>query len=447
MSAVTKLKPNPLKLLQKEFSLLDLGGKFGVFRPDSLIWVSGMPTAPALYVYQVKDAAIAMKRFIETMPVSTKPTELINQFYSDPLTTVYQNIAFTPEAVSSTTLNLWLGHTITPKAGPWQALKQYLLYVICDGDEIAFDYLIRFIAHALQKPEEKPGVMIVLLSGQGTGKGTLEIILRKIWAATILMVNDVESVVGRFNARLERSFIVFMDEALFRGDGKSSDRLKSLVTAKHIQIEEKYQPERTIESHHRFIAASNQEHFNRTEYDDRRMYYLRVSERFKDNPEYWSHVHTAIKSGEVGAMADDLLTMDISDFNVRQRPASNELLNQKLKSLTGLERFWFDALWNGLIYGCGQYIGNFDSDWIAGKFWQTDSILRAYKNKYPSEQRYNPADGRELSEVLKRICPSAVNVRRQVGGDRRWGYDLPELSIARGEMGVYLGGKPNWPPA
>ncbi len=447
MSAITKLKPNPLRLLQKEFSLLELSGKFGVFRPASLIWVSGMPTAPALYVYQGKDAEIAMKRFIEIIPVSTKPTELIHQFYSDPQTTVYRNVAFTPEAVSSATLNLWQGHTITPQAGQWQTLKQYLQYVICNGDENAYEYLIRFIAHALQKPEDKPGVMIVLLSGQGTGKGTLEIVLRRIWAATTLMVSDVESVVGRFNARLERSFIVFMDEALFRGDGKSSDRLKSLVTAKHIQIEEKYQPERTIESHHRFIAASNQEHFNRTEYDDRRMCYLRVSERFKDNPEYWSRVHTAINNGEIEAMTHDLLTMDISDFNIRQRPASNELLNQKLKSLTGVERFWFDALWNGLIYGSGQYIGNFESDWVNGKFWQTDSILRTYKNKYPSEQRYNPADGRELSEVLKRICPSAVNVRRQVGGDRRWGYDLPELNIARSEMEAYLGGKPNWPPA
>lgn len=447
MSAVTKLKPNPLRVLQQEFKLIELNGKFGVFRPSSLIWVPGMPTAPALEVYQGKDATLVMKRFIETIPAATKPNELIAQFFTDPNTTVYQNIAFSPVPVSSNTLNLWHGHTITPKQGSWNTVKQYLLHVICNSDQIAYDYLIRYIAHALQKPEEKPGVMIVLLSGQGTGKGTLEVILRRIWAATTLMVSDVDSVVGRFNARLERSYIVFMDEALFRGDAKSSDRLKSLVTAKQIQIEEKYQPERTIESHHRFFAASNQEHFNRTEYDDRRMYYLRVSEQFKDNPEYWKLVYAAIDNGEVEAMAQELLTMDLSDFNVRQRPASNELLNQKLKSLTGLERFWFDTLWNGSTYSHGQYVGDLESEWIAGKFWQSEDIINAYKKRYPTAQRYDPANGRELSETLKRICPSAINLRRQIGGDRRYGYDLPALNVAREEMEAYLGGSISWPAA
>lgn len=445
MSSVTKLKPNPLRMLQQEFKLIELGGKFGVFRPDSLNWVPGMANAPALFVYQGKDAAIAMKRFIETIPVSTKPDELIRQFYSDPQTTVYQNIAFTPTPAPSGTLNLWHGHTITPKAGSWQTLKQYFHYVLCSGDQKAYDYVIRYIAHALQKPEEKPGVMIVLLSGQGTGKGTLEIILRRIWSATTLMVSDVESVVGHFNARLERSYIVFMDEALFRGDGKSSDRLKNLVTAKHIQIEEKYQPERTIESHHRFFAASNQDHFNRTEYDDRRMYYLRVSEQFKDNPDYWDRVNVAINSGEVEAMVHDLLALDLSDFNVRHRPASNELLNQKIKSLSGLERFWFDALWNGSIYSSAMYAGDIQSEWDEGKFWQSEDIINAYRKRHPSEQRYASATARELSEVLKRVCPSAVNLRRQIGGDRRYGYELPSLTVARHEMEVYLGGKPDWP--
>lgn len=445
MNAVTKLKPNPLRLLQEEFKLIELGGKFGVFRPDSLIWVPGMTHAPALHVYQGKDAAIAMKRFIETIPVATKPNELTQQFYANPQTAVYQNVAFTPLPVPSGTLNLWHGHTIKPKAGNWLTIKQYLLDVICNGDQKAFDYLIRYIAHALQKPEEKPGVMIVLLSGQGTGKGTLEVILRRIWTATTLMVNDVDSVVGQFNARLERSFIVFMDEALFRGDGKSSDRLKSLVTAKHIQIEEKYQPERTIESHHRFFAASNQDHFNRTEYDDRRMFYVRVSEQFKGRSEYWDRVHAAIDNGEVEAMTYDLLALDLSNFNVRHRPASNELLNQKVKSLTGLERFWFDALWTGNTYSSDQLVGEIESEWGAGKFWQTEDIINAYRKRYPSGQRYTAASGRELSEVLKRICPSALNTRRQVGGDRRHGYELPTLAVARQEMGAYLGGSIDWP--
>ena len=445
MNAVTKLKLNPLHLLQQEFNLLELGGKFGVIRPSSLTWTPGMVIAPALQVYQGKDASIALKRFLETQPTPSKPDELIRQFYADPNTLTYTDVAFTPATVPRNTLNLWHSHTITAKFGNWHTIKQYLLHVLCSGDQTAYEYLIRYVAHALQRPEDKPGVMIVMLGGQGTGKGTLEVILRHIWEATTLMVSDVDSVIVGFNAQLERSYIVFMDEALFRGDSKSSDRLKSLVTSPIIQIEEKYQPKRTIESKHRFFAASNQTHFNRTEYDDRRMYYLRVSERFKGNSSYWTKLYQAIEAGEVEAMTFDLLAMDLTDFDVRQRPASNELLSQKIQSLTGFEKFWFDAVWNGCTYSIGQSGSKIESEWADPKFWQTEDMVQAYRVRFPSEQRFNSAMGRDVAEALKKLCPSAVSNRRSTQYERRHGYDLPALLVARQEMENYLGGKIVWP--
>ena len=125
----------------------------------------------------------------------------------------------------------------------------------------AYDYLIRYMAHALQKPWEKPGVMIIMLGGQGIGKGTLGRIFQKIWSATYIQTNNISLVTGEFNASLERAFIVFLDEALFVGNRKDSDRLKSLVTEPEILINEKYQPARQVRSYHRFIAATNADHF------------------------------------------------------------------------------------------------------------------------------------------------------------------------------------------
>ena len=92
------------------------------------------------------------------------------------------------------------------------------------------------MAHALQKPEEKPGVMINLLGGQGIGKGTLGRIFQRIWTATYVQVSNISLVTGSFNAALERAYIVFLDEALFVGDRRASDRLKSLVTEPAINI-------------------------------------------------------------------------------------------------------------------------------------------------------------------------------------------------------------------
>lgn len=100
------------------------------------------------------------------------------------------------------------------------------------------------IAHALQCPEEKAEIMIILISAPGCGKGTVRRIFQMIWSATFLQTFNIDSVVGNFNASLERAYIVFLDEAQFFGNRQATDALKSLVTEPTILINEKYQPAR-----------------------------------------------------------------------------------------------------------------------------------------------------------------------------------------------------------
>jgi phage/plasmid-associated DNA primase len=138
--------------------------------------------------------------------------------------------------------------------------------------------------------------MLVFLGGQGTGKGMFFRLLQRLWPRTTLVTSDVETVLGRFNSCLERSFAVCLDEALFYGDRKSQDRLKSLITEPTLTIEEKYQPKRSIGSLHRFFAASNHDHFAQVEQDDRRMVIFRVSDRFQQDTTYFGQVYSAIQS-------------------------------------------------------------------------------------------------------------------------------------------------------
>ena len=71
--------------------------------------------------------------------------------------------------------------------------------------------------------------------------------------------------------------------------------------------------------------------------------------------------------------------------------------------------------------------------------------MQAYRVRFPSEQRFNSAMGRDVAEALKKLCPSAVSNRRSTQYERRHGYDLPALLVARQEMENYLGGKIVWP--
>lgn len=86
---------------------------------------------------------------------------------------------------------------------------------------------------------------------------------------------------GEFNSSLERSFIVWLDEAFFEKNRGATDSLKSLVTEPVIHINEKHQPARQINSFHRFFGASNSDFYKATDRDDRRDFVLRVSDSRK----------------------------------------------------------------------------------------------------------------------------------------------------------------------
>lgn len=145
-----------------------------------------------------------MKRYIETLAIASKPKEIIEQFLVDPKTHTYDEIAFSPLKTPSTTLNYWRGPTVTPTPGDWSIIRDFLYGVICDEDLTLYHYLLRYIAHMLQHPEEKPSIAIVMLSRSGCGKGTFFQLLANIWSKSAIEVSDINHVIGSFNAALEK---------------------------------------------------------------------------------------------------------------------------------------------------------------------------------------------------------------------------------------------------
>jgi len=236
-----------LSALQQAFAISRIGGQLRLLERQVISEAQQGSTTAAIHFIKKQDGDLILKRFIETLPIPVaKPAEVVNSFWVSPNTIEYHRLAFHPIPQPADTLNLWVPHTAVPAQGVWTVIENYLLEVICDGDLALFDYLIKFLAHALQHPEEKPGIMIVLIGAEGVGKGFLVRLLEALWGATTLQVSDIAAITGNFNAGLERAFWVALDECMFKGDKKSQDRMKSLVTEPAIQVEQKYEPSRTI---------------------------------------------------------------------------------------------------------------------------------------------------------------------------------------------------------
>jgi len=436
-----------LQHLQDRFAIIDLSGEIRVVdRYQIASALSGAHKGEVSF-YKKPDAELLMKRALERLPVASKPNDVVRDFWVSPNTLQYEATAFSPLTTPPTTLNFWVGPTVHPVPGCWVLLRDYLRDVICGGNSDAYDYLVQYMAHMIQRPEEKPGVMIVLLGGQGTGKGVYFSLLRAIWRITTLQVSDVDQVTGKFNAALERNFVVCMDEALFYGDRRAIDRLKSTVTEQYIQIEQKYQPSRSIDSVHRFFASSNHEHFANVERDDRRFLFLRLSAARQQDTTYFSAVTAAINDpGTLNALAYYLQRKDISGFNVRVKPKTDEQMTQKLRSLQGFERFWYEVLTSADLAG-----GSCGSDtWTADVFVSTSSLLSSYRDFDKNAQRHHTVQEAQVADTIRRICPSAKRGRETVGPKslhaqrQRRGFRFPAIEIARDEFSTYLGCDLGW---
>ena len=426
-------KIDPLAAMQGLFGLINVNGKLCVFDRKSLGTTTQKGNAQRLVLSSRSDGALLITRALKVQFPAADDDVVLKDFFVSPQTVCYSGVDFHPTGAAPGYLNLWVGPTVVPKAGSWVVIQAFLLEVICNGVQANYVYLIAYIAHALQFPEEKPGVMVNLLGGQGIGKGTLARILQLIWSATFLQVSNVEEVVGNFNAALERAYIVFLDEALFAGNRRASDALKSLVTEPVVHINEKHQPSRQTSSFHRIFAASNSAHLKNTENDDRRDFSLRVSESRKGDHSYWKQVYHEIENGGVEAMVSDLLAMDLSDFNVRAKPHTTELLEQKLQSLEPIQRWWHEVLVNGGI--------DDDSTWP--EFIATESVVTAVY-EFSGGKMYRKISSRDVLSAFKALCPSATQAQKIDGLSRKRGLDLPPLEQARAEFDKYIGAPVAW---
>lgn len=435
----------PLAYLQSRFCLVKLGGELRIADSEEISAITTGRRAEGVSFYKKQDGETLLRRHLETLSIPADVKKTIADFWIDKQTHIYDAVAFSPLTTPPTTINYWIGTNVPLKSGDWSPIEAFILDVICNSHRQTYTYLTRYLAHMLQKPEEKPGIMIVMLGAQGTGKGAFFTLLRKIWSRTTLQVSDVDQVVGRFNAALERHYIVCMDEALFSGDKRAIEKLKSLITEPVCRIEQKYQPGRTIDSYHRFFASSNNDHFAHIDQDDRRFLFLRVSSKRQGDAKYFRQLFSKFDDDAViGAMIHDLQQLDLGSFNVRQRPRTEEHLSQKLQSLSGFERFWFEVLQTG-IFNPGGFNAESWSAQSAPQFVATQNLIKHYKESDKNAERYRTVQSQQIAASLKKLCPSAILTRRKLSGDdQQRGYELPSIDVARREFDHAIGGRVNW---
>jgi len=159
-----------------------------------------------------------------------------------------------------------------------------LLMNLCENDYNKVKLLLNYVADIVQY-REKTNVVFVFKSVPGTGKGLfLDSVCKPLLHEKQVILQNVESLEGRFNADLAHSLVVNIDESEYdiKKNSKLSDKIKSIASNKTIRIEKKGRDAEYVDTYFNFIIFTNNTNGMKVEPDDRRYYVFESYKPFDD---------------------------------------------------------------------------------------------------------------------------------------------------------------------
>ena len=113
-------------------------------------------------------------------------------------------------------------------------ILRFLRYVICSGNKQHYDYVLKWLARSIQRPQDIGEVALVLRGKKGSGKTTLGEIMRRIFGNNYLLLDDPNLLTRGFNAHLRECVFAVADGILVRGVARGPPCRTRIPSTKNI---------------------------------------------------------------------------------------------------------------------------------------------------------------------------------------------------------------------
>lgn len=282
----------------------------------------------------------------------------------------YEGIEFNPTGKSNPEYyNLYTGmpyeNDIVENASKddFPLINKHIKEIICNNDLPCYEYFMNWLAHLVQRVGQKINVAPVLKGKEGAGKGIIcsELLGELIGKKYIIQATDPSHVIGKFNAGQESCLVLFCDEAVF-DNAPARNKLKSMVTEKQMMLEQKGFDAKMAENYMNIIMASNHESVLSVDKDNRRYWFLNVSEAWcvsggisEDNSkeqneaiqafhaqsrDYFNALRKEIYNKEVvRSFYSWLMKRDIECWDAKNRPQTKAIVSEIESGLDSIGKF------------------------------------------------------------------------------------------------------------
>jgi hypothetical protein len=292
--------------------------------------------------------------------------------------------------------NMWQGFAFEPsERGSCEKWKAHLLRA-CEGDSVNYEYFLNWLARGVQFPHLPAEVAPVLRGEEGSGKGIIGRTFIKLFGAHGRHLAQSDHVTNTFNFHLIRALALFIDEAVWAGDPKAADIIKGMITEDTVSVHQKYRDIVYASNRLKIIFSSNHERVVDAGPRARRYFPLEVTGDHAQDAAYFNPIYNELANGGYARLLWELRQRDLSRFDIRQVPKTEELRFQQEGSLDDVEKWLLGMLQTGR-YGPDL---QFAEHWgRVPKRYCWDSFRRDYPNsRYASAATF----GRKLSQVMNR---------------------------------------------
>jgi hypothetical protein len=371
----------------------------------------------------------SFKLWTQNLPLVGKKTAA-QIWLTSPDRRQYENLIFAPnETPPKTQYNLWRGFAGGSVEGDCEVFLDFIKRIICKCDTDKFDYVINWLAFLLQKPNELPEVALVLMGGQGTGKGTFTRPLLQIAGQHGIELSTVDQLTGRFNSHLADKVFVHANESTWGGNKQYEGALKTLITERNRPVERKGMDIQNLRNCVHLIISSNEEWPVPAAVDDRRFAFFEVSDQRQQDTAYFGQIHRWLDSGGTAYLRHYLEHKDIGDWHPRQRPKGVSGAGVRFASACSVTKWWYQCLEDEVLLG-SDFGGEFSSTFLDSCV-DKSLIYSAYRNHVGNPRER--VEGNILIKKLHKLCRHIRDRRPTdvVTGKRVRQLCFPDATVAR----------------
>lgn len=361
----------------------------------------------------------------------------------------YSGITFDPSvnAANSKYFNLWKGLAVEPCEGDCSKYLQHIRENITNGDSELYEYVLDWMADAVQNTSVLPGVSLVMCGSQGTGKGIFARYFGQLFGSHFKHVQTAEHLTGKFTQHLADAVVILADEVVWGGDKQREGILKTLITEPTRYLEAKGKDAVTVSNYVRVLMSTNEAWAVPAGLEERRYCVMAVGDKHMQDSDYFAAITSEMDSGGLEAFLQLLLGRDISKRDIRNFPRTDALLSQKERTLPSVPKWWLNCLKMGSHHP-------YSEEWVTMIY--TKDLFANYceatlGERFAKGKAENPSD---FISALKQYVPM-IETRCKIGespsvsdaievGSRPRGYKIADLDQCRTHFEGLIGHTIAW---